>query len=508
MTALGVHAPLCPDGRAALDAASETPCAPRARPYVLAATIVASAMAFIDGSIVTIALPALQEDLDAGFASLQWVVNAYALLLGALILVGGGAGDRFGRRRVFTVGLALFGLASIGCAAAPSIQWLILARGIQGIGAALLVPQSLAIIAAAFPRDVRGRAIGLWAGASAMTTALGPPLGGILIDALGWRSVFWINLPLCAAALWLTSTHVPESRDETARGSFDWLGGVLAVGAFGCLAAGLTVFSEPDGATAGAAVLLALGVAGLFALLRTERSAANPLLPLSLFASREFTGANLVTLLLYGALSAVLFLLPFDLIERRGLSALQVGFVLLPFGLIIGLGSHYVGGWADRVGPRRPLVLGAALVTVASAGLAIGQGGFSVAVLTPVLLLSAGMALVAAPLTTAVINAAPDSQSGAASGVNNAASRLAGLFAVAIVGVAANLVFLANVDAAMVSAAAARFGELPPSMDAARPGIEAAFVDAYRFSMALAAGAGLSATFIAALLVPAKRAPP
>jgi sugar phosphate permease len=210
--------------------------------------------------------------------------------------------------------------------------------------------------------------------------------------------------------------------------------------------------------------------------------------------------------LLYGALSAVLFLLPFDLIERRGLSAIEVGFLLLPFGLIIGIGSHYVGGWADRVGPRRPLVLGSALVSLASAGLALGLGGVAVGVLGPGLVMSVGMAFVAAPLTTAVMNAAPDSQSGAASGVNNAASRLAGLFAVAIVGAAANLVFLAGIDAA-AAAATARFGELPPIVDPARPGVEAAFVDAYRFSMALATGAGLSATLLAALLVPAKRAP-
>jgi EmrB/QacA subfamily drug resistance transporter len=507
MTSLiGVHRPLCPSGRAATYAGSDTPCAPSARPYVLAATILASAMAFIDGSIVTIALPALQADLDAAFASLQWIVNGYALLLGGLILVGGAAGDRFGRRRVFIVGLAAFGAASLACAAAPSIQWLILGRAAQGIGAALLVPQSLAIIAAAFPRDIRGKAIGLWAGASAITTALGPPLGGILIDSVGWRSVFWINLPLCAAALWLTATHVPESRDDAAHQSLDWLGGAVGLVAFGALTAGLTVLAQPDGTTTGAIILLGSGVAGLVALLRIERSAANPLIPLSLFASRGFIGANLVTLLVYGALSAALFLLPFDLIERRGLSAIEVGFTLLPFGLIIGIASRHVGAWADRVGPRGPLVLGSALLTLASTGFTLDLEGFLVGVLTPVLVMSVGMALVAAPLTTAVMNAAPDSQSGAASGVNNAASRLAGLFAVAIVGAAANLVFFAGIDAATASTVTARFGELPPLVDPARPVVEAAFVDAYRVAMALAAAGGLSATLIAALFVPGQRA--
>jgi MFS family permease len=212
------HRPFCPEGRAALGLRSETGCPEQNRPFLLVATIIASAMAFIDATVVTIALPPLQADLHATFQAVQWVVNAYALFLGGLILVGGGAGDRFGRRRTFVTGTVIFAAASIACALATSVEWLIVARSVQGIGAALLVPQSLAIIAAAYPRAVRGRAIGIWAGASAITTSLGPPLGGFLIDALHWRAIFLINLPLAAAVIVLTLRYVPESRNDMISG--------------------------------------------------------------------------------------------------------------------------------------------------------------------------------------------------------------------------------------------------------------------------------------------------
>ncbi len=457
-------------------------------------------MTFIDGSIVTIALPALQSDLGASFASLQWIVNGYALFLGGLILIGGAAGDRFGRRRIFTIGLVVFATASLACATAPGVVSLIVARSVQGIGAALLVPQSLAIIAAAFPRDVRGRAIGMWASASAIATAFGPPLGGLLIDSVGWRAVFWINLPLSVGALWLTVAHVPESRDEAATGAIDWIGGLLAIVAFGALTAGFTVLVEPGAALFLPFALIVLGLMGLVALAHAEGSVSNPLVPASLFASRDFTGANLMTLLLYGALSAVLFLLPFDLIERRGLSAIEVGLTLLPLGLIIGAVSRFAGAWADRVGPRRPLVLGSALVAAAAAGFATGTESYPAGVLVPVLLMSLGMAIVVAPLTTVVMNSAPDAQAGAASGVNNAASRLAGLFAVAIVGAVASILFSRFVDAAALSEAAPLFGALPPRSAPDWPVLEAAFLRAYGVAMTIAAACALVAAFIAGFL--------
>ena len=491
-----VHRPLCPDGRTVIDAECSEPCAERSRPYVLAATILASAMAFIDGSIVSIALPAIQSDLDASFAALQWVVNGYALLLGGLILIGGSAGDRFGRRKVFLAGLFVFALASLLCALAPSIEALIVARCLKGIGAALLVPQSLAIIAASFPKDVRGRAIGIWAGASAITTALGPPLGGILIDAFDWRAVFWINLPLSAVAVWLTLAHVPESRDETTSGPLDWGGGILAIVAFGALTVSLTLIGDDWRALPWPAALIAVGIAGLVLFVRTEARVTAPLMPLSLFDDRVFTGANVMTLFLYGALSGALFLLPFELIERRALSATQVGLVLLPFGVIIGTLSRVAGAWADRIGPRVPLAAGSLLTSAAAAALAVSFDNLWLGVVVPVGVMALGMAMVVAPLSTAVMNAAPDRQAGAASGVNNAASRLAGLFAVAIVGATASVVFGSELPPG------ARFGELPAVGEPGRSVREDAFVHAYGIAMALAAVWSLLAGIVAMAFLP------
>jgi EmrB/QacA subfamily drug resistance transporter len=454
---------------------------PAARPYVLAATILASAMAFIDGSVVTIALPAIQSGFGASFPTVQWVVNGYTLMLGALILVGGGLGDRLGRRRLFVAGIAVFALASIVCAAAPNAGILVAARVVQGIGAAALVPQSLAIISACFPRDVRGRAIGTWAAASAVTTSLGPPLGGFLIDTLSWRLAFWINIPLSAAALWLTVRHVPETRDPEARGPIDWLGAALAIVALGALTLGLTRLSEE---TDGRALTFALLIAGALAILpflAVERHAENPVMPLDLFRSPTFTVTNLYTLLLYGSMAGALFLLPFDLIERRGLSAAEVGLTMLPIGAIIGVFSRPAGRAADRHGARPFLTAGALGVALACLGLALNIGDFWLGVLVPVLVLSVGMAALVSPLTTAVMNSASDARSGAASGINNAASRVAGLLAVAVLGAIAGQVFAARAPQA------ARFGVLPAPDDPARAAMESAFASGYAAAMAMAA---------------------
>jgi EmrB/QacA subfamily drug resistance transporter len=496
-----LHRPLCPEGRGALDAICEKPCAERARPYVLAATILASAMAFIDGSVVTIALPALQSDFGATFGALQWVVNAYALLLGGLILIGGAAGDRFGRNRIFVLGIALFALASLACALAPTVWVLILARGIQGIGAALLVPQSLAIIAASFPKDVRRSAIGTWAAASAITTAMGPPLGGFLIDAFDWRGIFWINLPLSVATIWLTMRYIPESRTKRTSRSLDWRGAVLAIFAFGALTIGLTLVPDFQGANLAVVLPLGLGVVGLAAFIRAEARAEDPLMPLSLFRVRAFAAANLVTLFLYGALAGVLFLLPFDLIAHRGLSATEVGLTLLPIGIIIGIFSRVAGAAADRHGPRSLMVAGSVLVTLSAVGLAIELGDFWLGVIVPVVLLAAGLALVVAPLTTAVMNAVADDHAGAASGVNNAATRLAGLFAVAILGSVTSLTYLGELSAVGFSLEALRFGILPPVGDPGRAVLEAAFLAAYAAALWTAALWGGLATLTAAVFL-------
>ena len=476
-----LHRPLCPEGRSAAGAPAEAACPPAARPYVLAATILASAMAFIDGSVVNIALPVIQAELGASFQALQWVVNGYTLMLGALILVGGGLGDRIGRRRMFIAGVAIFALASIGCAAAPSTGVLIAGRVVQGVGAAALVPQSLAIISASFPRDVRGAAIGTWAAASAMTTALGPPLGGFLIDALSWRFAFWINIPLSAAALWLALSYVPESRSNEGSERIDWAGTLLAILALAAITLGLTRLSEDVASHLLTLSLLIGGGLLLLPFLYVERRADNPVMPLDLFRSPVFTGANLVTVFLYGSLAGALFLLPFDLIGKRGLSAAEVGLTLLPLGLIIGLFSRRAGKAADRLGVRRFLVAGALLVALACLGFALNIPDFRLGVLAPVLILAAGMAAVVSPLTTAVMNAAPDRRSGAASGINNAASRLAGLFAVAILGAIAGQIFGA------AAPDGARFGVLPAPGEPGRAAVESAFGAAYAAAMATAA---------------------
>lgn len=474
------------------------------RAFVLVATILASSMAFIDGTVVHVALPALQDDLGASFTALQWVVNGYALTLGGLILVGGAAGDRIGRGRVFVWGIGLFAAASLACALAPTAGALIAARLVQGVGAALLVPQSLAIIASCFPKEIRGRAIGLWAGASAITTALGPPLGGFLVDTLSWRAVFWINLPLSAVAIAIALLKMPRLAGNGDAGPLDWPGALLAILGFGLVTLALTLASEADVAVG---LLWALGIAGILALagfVLVEARAASPLMPLSLFASRTFSGANVLTLFLYGAFTVALFLLPFELQSRRGLSASEVGLTMLPIGLVIGLFSQRAGAWADVVGPRLPLAIGCALVAAGCGLLAATLPSYWIGIFLPILIMSAGMAFAVAPLTTTVMNAVEEARAGAASGVSNAASRLAGLFGVAIAGTAASLVFFATAgDAAGPDA---RFGVLPPVGDPARAALESAFLSGFTTAVLLAGASAFLAAVTAWVLPEPERA--
>ena len=472
------HRPFAPEGKLSrLLPLHGKPCPVEARPYVLAAAIIASAMAFIDSTVVGIAVPAIQKDLSADIVAMQWVANAYLLMLGALILVGGGLGDRIGRRRVFLAGIVVFTVASLLCAVAPNAALLIVARAIQGVGAALLVPQSLAIISANFPKDIRGKAIGTWAAASAVTTALGPPIGGFLIDLLSWRAAFWINLPLAVIALVLTVWFVPESRDEGEEGPVDWGGAALAVAAFAALTYGLSAISEGQVSAGAIAAAIVAGLIGLAVYAAVERRAANPITPPDLFRSKIFTSVNIVTVFLYGALSGVLFLVPFDLMNRRGLSAAVTGLVMLPLGLIIGAFSRTAGALADDHGPRFFLVAGPLLVGAGSLGFALVIPNLWLGVVLPVVLISCGMALAASPLTTAVMNAVPDNRSGAASGISNAASRLSGVFAIAIFGATAGVVF------GWSAPAAARFGVIPPAGDPAHGVIVSAFLSAYSAAM-------------------------
>ncbi|MGA7324628.1 MAG: MFS transporter [Rhodomicrobium sp.] len=497
-----IDRPLCPDGRVALAGTSTSPCLANSRPFILAAAILASAMGFIDGSVVTIALPAIERELSAPFEMMQWVVNGYALTLGSVILIGGAAGDRYGRKLVFLIGILSFMAASVVCALAPTILILVSARLLQGIGAALMIPQSLAILTASFPKTVRGRAIGIWAGASAITTALGPPLGGLLIDSLSWRAAFWINLPIACAAIWLTLSHVPESRDGSETGELDWAGGLLVVIALGALTYGFSLASASGLYSLPVLTSFAVAALGLVLFSLREHRTHEPLLPLSLLRNRQFTGANLVTLFLYGAFSAVLFLLPFDLIARRGFTASEAGLVFLPVGLVIGLASGSAGRWADLVGPRLPLVLGSAIVACAAALFALALSNIWLWVVGPAVLMASGMAMVVAPLTTAVMNAVPEAQSGTASAVNNAASRLAGLFSVVLAGSVAAAVYLQRAKSiGPAGNAELRFGILPEPSSPARAALEAAFVDAFRVGMLIAAIlAGLAAVTGAAFV--------
>jgi EmrB/QacA subfamily drug resistance transporter len=421
------------------------------RPWaVLATCILASSLAFVDGTVVNVGLPSIGASLHGSAADLQWVVNAYTLPLAALLLLGGALGDHFGRRILLVTGVALFALASAGCALAPTLPWLLGARAAQGLGAALLMPNSLALLGASFTGAARGRAVGTWASAGAIAGALGPVLGGWLIDKVGWRSVFYINLPLAAAAIALAFVAVHEVRHEEAKRALDAPGGVLATLALGAFVWGLTIGSGPSGWTAPAltAVALALLLAAGF-VWWTLRQGDAAMTPPALFGSRALIALNLLTLVLYGALGGFLVLVPFVLISAEHYAATAAGASLLPFSVVMGLAGPFLGGIAGRFGARLPLALGALLVAVGfAAATRIGPtGAYWTEVLPCVALTAVGMSLVAAPLTTAVLSSVDERHTGSASGLNSALARAGGLIATALLGG-----MLARQGAALLSA--------------------------------------------------------
>ncbi|MDR3473235.1 MAG: MFS transporter [Devosia sp.] len=462
-------------GIGAVEGVGATFCPPDRRIYVLVATILASAMGFIDGSVVSIAIPAIRADLGATLADAQWVSNGYMLFMASLMLIGGAAGDRFGLRRVFSFGIGLFVLASLLCALSPNPPFLIVCRAVQGFGAAFMVPGSLALIAKAYPREARGRAIGIWATAASLTTILGPVVGGALLSALGnwgWRLVFAINLPFGVLALALLWLRVPG--DPAADGRrLDWFGGLLVTVALLLIALGLTGEGS-DSAVPTTSHLLAYGGVGLLlviAFLVWEARATAPMLPLRLFRNRGFSGANALTFSLYFSLSAISFYQPMTLIAGWGVTPALVSLSLLPVGICLTLLSPVSGGLADRYGTARLIAGGASLVALAFAGLALTAPLRSLwfGVVPLMTVMGIGMGFVVTPLSTAVMTSVADSDTGTASGVNNAVARVAGLFAVAVMGGVAALVFghaLAGAEAAGLS-----FGR-PPEAGQLTPAVE------------------------------------
>ena len=480
-----------------------------ARTWVLAATILGTSLASITTSAVNVALPNLQSALDTTLINAQWVVNAYTLFLAALILLGGSLGDRYGRKRIYVVGTVIFGAASVWCALSPGVAQLIAARAVQGVGAALLTPGSLAIISAAFPEGERGKAIGLWSGFTAITTAAGPVLGGFVTDALSWRWVFWMVVPLAVLVVLITLWRVPESRDDEVTGGLDYWGALLATLGLAGLTFGLLHSSNTSWVDPLVLGSLALGVACLGAFVWIEGRVSGPMMPLKLFRSSTFAGANLLTLLLYAALGAALFFLPYHFQRVQGYSATTTGLALLPMIVLMTLLARWAGGLVDRVGARLPLVVGPSVVAVGFALLALPgiNANYWLTFFPALLTLGLGLAVSVAPLTTTVMNAVPTHQAGTASGINNAAARLANLLAVAVFGVVILLVFNPSLSGrleplALPQSAAetllAERGELanmnvPEGLpEATQEGVEAAiqgaFVQGFRFVTLVCAG--------------------
>ncbi len=500
----------------------EAPCKRESRPWVLAATILGSSMAFIDSTVVNVALPALQSSLHANVVDVQWVVESYGMFLSALILVGGALGDFIGRRLMFLLGIGLFGVASAGCGLSSTIPQLILARCFQGIGAAAMIPSSLAIISATFDEKSRGQAIGTWSGFTAITTALGPVVGGWLIEHASWHWVFFINIPLAAAVVAISLRHVPETRSSSAH-HIDWLGASLATIGL----AGL-VYGFLESATRGwthpfVYGSLVAGCASLVAFIVIERRVRAPMVPLELFRSRSFAGANLLTLLLYSALGIFFFLFPMNLIQIQHYSATATGAAALPTILLMFFLSRWSGGLVTHYGARKPLIIGP---LIAAAGFLLfslpsTRGSYWSSYFPGFIVLGFGMSVSVAPLTTVVMNSIEQDLAGTASGINNAVARVAGVLAVAMLGVVMVAAFSHKLQQALdgidlptnviqqIKSSAVRLGgmEVPGDLDAGaaatlRTNITAAFVYGFRLIMLICSALATASAAVTLWMIP------
>lgn len=500
-------------------------CATKSRPWVLAATILGSSMAFIDGTIVNVALPALQSSLHATVVDVQWVIEAYGLSLSALILVGGALGDSLGRRAMFLLGVVGFALASVGCGFSSSIGSLLIWRSVQGIAAAFLVPGSLAIISSCFDEESRGKAIGTWAGFTTITTALGPVLGGWLIEHVSWHWIFFINVPLAGLAVAITCWHVPESRSPDAQG-VDLLGasistfGLTAL-VYGFLESGILGWRHPR--VIGS---LVFGVGLLVLFIVVEKNVRAPMVPLQLFQSAKFSGANLLTLFLYAALGIFFFLFPLNLIQIQKYSATATGAAALPMILLMFLLSRWSGGLTSRYGPKVPLVVGPLIAAAGFLLFAVPEvhARYWSAFFPAFVVLGLGMAISVAPLTTVVMSSVEEGRAGTASGINNAVARVAGVLAVAILGAVMTSAFAhslrqslaaLNLNASILhqlESNLAMLGSLdaPPGVDertalAIRSSIARAFVFGFRLVAVFCAVLAIASSVVAWWEMPTRR---
>jgi EmrB/QacA subfamily drug resistance transporter len=499
-----------------------TPCVKNSGPWILAATILGSSMAFIDGTIVNVAAPKFQSTFHANVVDVQWVIEAYGLLLSALILTGGALGDRLGRRLVFLLGVTIFALASAACGLATSIHFLVFARSVQGIGAAMLVPGSLAIISASFDENSRGRAIGTWSGFTAITMALGPILGGWLIEHASWRWAFFLNVPLAAAVVVISLRHIPESRSSGAE-RLDGTGALLATASLGGVVTGLLESSKLGWRNPLIIASLFGGVVFLLLFLWVETRVSSPMVSLSLFKSRSFLGANLLTLFLYAAIGIFFFLFPMTLMQVHHYSATAAGAASLPVILLLFSLSRWSGGLVGHYGGKIPLIVGPMLVAAGFVLFAVfSHGGRYWKTFFPAsLVLGLGLAMTVAPLTTVVMASVDKDHTGAASGINNALARLAGVIAIAILGIVMVKSFSTRLDRSLASLpldskaiSEIRSKEielagmdLPKNLDAnaraaARTAISEGFLYGFRMVLFSCAGLSIASAVVAWRLLP------